>query len=108
MKFLPVEWTINPHFGYIDIASPHFLEGTIIGSFHPSFDYSHNKGKYNKKIARYETKISVDNGLTWSNLKVVDEENADSFLVISLGLKDVRSRTLFIVSKSQILLPELC
>ncbi|CAD6644866.1 XXYS1_4_G0015260.mRNA.1.CDS.1 [Saccharomyces cerevisiae] len=79
LKFLPVEWTINPHFGYIDIASPHFLEGTIIGSFHPSFDYSHNKGKYNKKIARYETKISVDNGLTWSNLKVVDEENADSF-----------------------------
>nr|CAI6717344.1 ASN_HP1_G0046620.mRNA.1.CDS.1 [Saccharomyces cerevisiae] len=40
LKFLPVEWTINPHFGYIDIASPHFLEGTIIGSFHPSFDYS--------------------------------------------------------------------
>ncbi|QID86246.1 signal sequence-binding protein [Saccharomyces pastorianus] len=29
--------------------------------------------------SREETKVSVDNGLTWSNLKVVDRENVDSF-----------------------------
>ncbi|CAD6619657.1 BJ4_G0054700.mRNA.1.CDS.1 [Saccharomyces cerevisiae] len=79
LKFSPVKWTPNHQFGYIRLASPDFLKGTIFGSFRPSIDYSHRKGKYGGKITRDETKISVDNGLTWSNLKIVDRENADSF-----------------------------
>ncbi|CAI4379856.1 CQS_1a_G0024740.mRNA.1.CDS.1 [Saccharomyces cerevisiae] len=79
LKFSPVEWTLKPQVGYIHLFFSDFLKGTIFGSFHPSIDYSYHKGKYSGKIAREETKISVDNGLTWSNLKVVDRENANSF-----------------------------
>ena len=79
LKFSPVEWTPNYRFGDIRLTSPDFLKGTIFGSFRPSIDHLHRKGKYDGKIARGETKISVDNGLTWSNLKVVDRENANSF-----------------------------
>ena len=79
LKFSPVEWTPNHQFGNFRLTFPDFLKGTIFGSFRPSIDYSNHQGNYTENIARGETKISVDNGLTWSNLKVVDEENADSF-----------------------------
>ncbi|CAI4315291.1 ALI_collapsed_G0007430.mRNA.1.CDS.1 [Saccharomyces cerevisiae] len=79
LKFSPVEWTPNHQFGNFRLTFPDFLKGTIFGSFHPSIDYSNHQVNYTENIARGETKISVDNGLTWSNLKVVDEENADSF-----------------------------
>lgn len=79
MKFSPVEWTPNHQFGNFRLTFSDFLKGTIFGSFHPSIDYSNHQVNYTENIARGETKISVDNGLTWSNLKVVDEENADSF-----------------------------
>ncbi|CAI4300183.1 CQI_4a_G0006590.mRNA.1.CDS.1 [Saccharomyces cerevisiae] len=79
LKFSPVEWTPNHQFGNFRLTFPDFLKGTICGSFRPSIDYSNHQGNYTENIARGETKISVDNGLTWSNLKVVDEENADSF-----------------------------
>ncbi|CAI4741120.1 BBM_1a_G0047060.mRNA.1.CDS.1 [Saccharomyces cerevisiae] len=79
LKFSPVSWTRSHQFRYIRLAFPDFLKGTIFGSFHSTIDYSHHKGKYGRKMARDETKISVDNGFTWSNLKVVDRENADSF-----------------------------
>ena len=79
LKFSPIKWTPNHQFGDIRLTFPDFLKGTIFGSFHPSIDYSHRKGIYSGNISREETKISVDNGLTWSNLKVVDRENADSF-----------------------------
>ncbi|CAI4307795.1 BAI_1a_G0006350.mRNA.1.CDS.1 [Saccharomyces cerevisiae] len=79
LKFSPVEWTPNHQFGNFRLTFPDFLKGTIFGSFRPSIDYSNHQRNYTENIARGETKISVDNGLTWSNLKVVDEENADSF-----------------------------
>ena len=79
LKFSPVEWTPNHQFGNFRLTFPDFLKGTIFGSFRPSIDYSNHQGNYTENIARGETKISVDNGFTWSNLKVVDEENADSF-----------------------------
>ncbi|CAI4879672.1 BPG_G0016800.mRNA.1.CDS.1 [Saccharomyces cerevisiae] len=79
LKFSPVEWTPNHQFGNFRLTFPDFLKGTIFGSFRPSIDYSNHQGNYTENIARGETKISVDNGLTWSNLKVVDEENTDSF-----------------------------
>ncbi|CAI7173436.1 CGH_1_collapsed_G0006330.mRNA.1.CDS.1 [Saccharomyces cerevisiae] len=79
LKFSSVEWTPNHQFGNFRLTFPDFLKGTIFGSFRPSIDYSNHQGNYTENIARGETKISVDNGLTWSNLKVVDEENADSF-----------------------------
>ena len=79
LKFSPVEWTPNHQFGNFRLTFPDFLKGTIFGSFHPSIDYSNHQVNYTENIAGGETKISVDNGLTWSNLKVVDEENADSF-----------------------------
>nr|CAI6414923.1 ALI_HP1_G0006590.mRNA.1.CDS.1 [Saccharomyces cerevisiae] len=79
LKFSPVEWTPNHQFGNFRLTFPDFLKGTIFGSFHPSIDYSNHQVNYTENIARGETKISVDNGFTWSNLKVVDEENADSF-----------------------------
>ncbi|CAI4298463.1 ANE_G0006380.mRNA.1.CDS.1 [Saccharomyces cerevisiae] len=79
LKFSRVEWTPNHQFGNFRLTFPDFLKGTIFGSFRPSIDYSNHQGNYTENIARGETKISVDNGLTWSNLKFVDEENADSF-----------------------------
>ena len=79
LKFSPVEWTPNHQFGNFRLTFPDFLKGTIFGSFRPSIDYSNHQGNYTENIARGETKISVDNGLTWSNLKVVNEENTDSF-----------------------------
>ncbi|CAI4528237.1 BAK_1a_G0027460.mRNA.1.CDS.1 [Saccharomyces cerevisiae] len=79
LKFLPMKWIPNNQFGYINVAYPGFLKGTFFGSFYPIIEYSDRKGKYGRKRVREETKVSVDNGLTWSNLKVVDRENVDSF-----------------------------
>nr|CAI6770505.1 CMF_HP1_G0049150.mRNA.1.CDS.1 [Saccharomyces cerevisiae] len=79
LKFLPINWIPNNQFGYINVAYPGFLKGTFFGSFHPFIEYSDRKRKYSRQKVREETKVSVDNGLTWSNLKVVDRENVDSF-----------------------------
>ncbi|GFP68562.1 VPS10 homolog 2 [Saccharomyces cerevisiae] len=79
LKFLPIKWIPNNQFGYINVAYPGFLKGTFFGSFHPFIEYSDRKRKYSRQKVREETKVSVDNGLTWSNLKVVDRENVDSF-----------------------------
>ncbi|CAD6630917.1 HN1_G0005880.mRNA.1.CDS.1 [Saccharomyces cerevisiae] len=79
LKFLPINWIPNNQFGHIYVVYPRFLKGTFFGSFRPYIIYSDRKGKYGEKSAREETKVSVDNGLTWSNLKVVDRENVDSF-----------------------------
>ncbi|CAI4037670.1 hypothetical protein SMKI_03G1470 [Saccharomyces mikatae IFO 1815] len=79
LKFLPIDWIPNNQFGYIDVVSPQFLKGTMFASFSPSLGDFNSEGKHRGEIGKVETKISVDNGLTWSNLKVVDQENADSF-----------------------------
>ncbi|CAI4297639.1 BGP_1a_G0006270.mRNA.1.CDS.1 [Saccharomyces cerevisiae] len=79
LKVLPIKWIPNNQFGYINVAYPGFLKGTFFGSFHPFIEYSNRKRKYSRQKVREETKVSVDNGLTWSNLKVVDRENVDSF-----------------------------
>ncbi|CAD6629832.1 CEI_1a_G0027530.mRNA.1.CDS.1 [Saccharomyces cerevisiae] len=79
LKFLPINWIPNNQFGHIYVAYPRFLKGTFFGSFYPYIEYSDRKGKNGRKRVREETKVSVDNGLTWSNLKVVDRENVDSF-----------------------------
>ncbi|GAX68098.1 signal sequence-binding protein [Saccharomyces cerevisiae] len=79
LKFLPIKWIPNNQFGYINVAYPGFLKGTFFGSFHPFIEYSDRKRKYSRQKVREETKVSVDNGLTWTNLKVVDRENVDLF-----------------------------
>ncbi|QID87739.1 hypothetical protein GRS66_010424 [Saccharomyces pastorianus] len=76
-KFTPIKWTDMDQFGYISLAQPDFLKGTMIASFSPSFSDHDGKGKDQK--SKRKAKISVDNGTTWANLKVVDPENADSF-----------------------------
>ncbi|KOG97119.1 PEP1-like protein, partial [Saccharomyces eubayanus] len=77
LKFTPFEWTNNEQFGHTNLAQPDFLKGTMIGSFSPSFSDHDGKGK--EQRSNKKAKISVDNGATWANLKVVDPENADSF-----------------------------
>ncbi|CAI4056226.1 hypothetical protein SUVZ_02G1000 [Saccharomyces uvarum] len=78
LKFTPIEWTNNGQYGYTSLDQPAFLKGTMIASVYPTFGRRH-KGKKKGKKSKGETKISVDNGATWANLKVVDSKNADSF-----------------------------
>ncbi|EHN00427.1 Pep1p [Saccharomyces cerevisiae x Saccharomyces kudriavzevii VIN7] len=78
LKFSPIKWTPNERLGYIDFYNPDFLKGTMFALFQPSFEHF-GKGKNKETVGKQETKISIDNGLTWSNLKVVDPENADLF-----------------------------
>ncbi|CAI4055092.1 type I sorting receptor SKDI_02G0920 [Saccharomyces kudriavzevii IFO 1802] len=79
MKFSPIPWTADEVFGYISLDQSTFLKGTMIASLFPSSRRRNRKGNKKGVKSKAQTKISVDNGLTWSNLKIVDPENADSF-----------------------------
>ncbi|AJQ15672.1 Pep1p [Saccharomyces cerevisiae YJM1399] len=79
LKFSPIPWTANEVFGYINLYQPTYLKGTMIASLYPLSRRRNRKGKAKGVKNKGVTKISVDNGLTWTVLKVVDPDNADSF-----------------------------
>lgn len=72
LKFSPIPWTANEVFGYINLYQPTYLKGTMIASLYPLSRRRNRKGKAKGVKNKGVTKISVDNGLTWTVLKVVD------------------------------------
>ncbi|CCD23326.1 type I sorting receptor NDAI_0B02910 [Naumovozyma dairenensis CBS 421] len=100
LKFTPFDWVPQDTQGWANLYMPKELKGTMIGTFASMmrrFGRKH-KGSSNSTDERGVTKITVDNGKTWSNLKVVDPANKDSY---PCNIDDVEHCSLQILSPFQ-------
>ncbi|CCC68641.1 hypothetical protein NCAS_0B05570 [Naumovozyma castellii] len=81
LKFEPFEWSKADIRGYSQLSQPKHLKGTMLGSFFPRNRRARkgSKKQQEKSSSKGITKISVDNGQSWSNLRIVDSKNKDLF-----------------------------
>ncbi|CCH58669.1 hypothetical protein TBLA_0A08800 [Henningerozyma blattae CBS 6284] len=83
LKFEKIDWGLDNKQGYMSLIIPEHLKGTMMGTFVSiSTD---NKG-HGRNYRKGNTKISTDNGISWSNLKIVDPENRSKY---SCNIDDV-------------------
>ncbi|EDO15605.1 hypothetical protein Kpol_1006p1, partial [Vanderwaltozyma polyspora DSM 70294] len=75
-KFTFVEWMNSDDIFSREISSFKSLKGTLFGYTQEYPNYG-NEGSDFK--VRLKSKVSVDNGNTWSNLKIVDPENKSKY-----------------------------
>lgn len=87
LKFSPFQWTTEDLNGFTVFSSSKQLKGTMLGEFYVSTRRSWRK----KQSSKSKSKITFDNGYSWSNLKVVDPEHKDLF---SCDIDDVENCSL--------------
>lgn len=76
LKFSSLPWSNTEDYGYANLYVNPSLKGSMIGSFVP---YSRRRSKKGSKSRHSISKITNDNGATWSNIKVVDPKNKEVF-----------------------------
>lgn len=75
LKFSPFQWTTENTNGFSMFSKSKHLKGTMLGEFYASTRRSWRK----KQSSKSKSKITFDNGYSWSNLKVVDPERRDIY-----------------------------
>lgn len=77
LKFEQVDWGLGNNQGFMYLIIPDFLKGTMLGSFLTVSNRSPT-GEY-QILRQSQSKISTNNGITWSNLKIVDPKNREKY-----------------------------